>query len=182
MAEITENQASEQRNPTTEEKYREELSAKTYGFKKVRELAIGLGTTLIGSILGGIAGKTGEQKDISLMGTPVSKPFLGSLIGATIGSMVGGIVMGYEHWRNMERERLGVKEINEDVANMKIRERTSPELVKENERLREMLATEEQRTARLQSSTETPAEKIVKAGARPPIERTQTAAQTGLAL
>jgi hypothetical protein len=41
-----------------------------------------------------------------------------SLAGALAGTFVAGIVNAYEHWKNLESEKLAVSEINKDVGNL----------------------------------------------------------------
>jgi len=41
-----------------------------------------------------------------------------TFISTAVGSVLGGIASMYEHWVKVERERLGVQEINKDVASI----------------------------------------------------------------
>lgn len=140
------------------EKYAAQLSAGTYTWKKVKEFVI-----TAGGIVGGwFAGKGFEKirgKATSPFVIPLGKDAVGqpkgikgsaaTIIGALVGSSIASMIIAYEHWRKMESNKLSIDEINNDVANMKIRQRTDPELLKENDRLREMLETENKNTETL---------------------------------
>lgn len=148
-------------------KHESDLSVGTYAKKK----SIELGLTTLGAVAGWFA--TGAllkrpgavEKAVRLLGkdkeqaSKIAKDIVASpdvhfhikLIGGAVGSLFGGLPSIYGHWVNEEKSRIGVQEINEDAANLKIRIRTDPELVRENERLRTMLEKEEQKTDALKA-------------------------------
>lgn len=72
-----------------------------------------------------------------------SARWIGAGVGGFTGLLGGGIVVGYDHWRKQESERLAAQEINEDVAKLELFKPSDPELVAENKRLRQMLAEAE---------------------------------------
>lgn len=82
--------------------------------------------------------------DLDIDNTPrdsrftVSYKTLGAIVGGIVGATIGGIILGYGKWKKKESERLAVGEINDDIANIKIRQRTDEELIRENNSLREM--------------------------------------------
>lgn len=160
------------------EKYKKDLSVGTYAVKQIADIVISFGSMILGGIAGNYIGNTYAksvtigQEELKRFGVTWNIHPVGAMVGAMAGGMIGGIIQGYSRWKKHESERLAVSEINEDVANMKIRYRTDPELVRENARLREMLEQEEQRTiAMQQQSGRNPAQQIVEQGARSPRER-----------
>jgi hypothetical protein len=176
-----------------EEKYSKELSAGTYAKKQIMDVFISLGSMLGGGALGYfLAGKGSKEiknpfygkeskiaeniagLDNSKEKITVDRWFIGILVGTMVGSLVGGLIQGFSRWRKSESERLAVAEINEDVANMKIRHRTDPELLKENQRLREMLEAEDK------GRGNKTAKAIVKKGAKTPVEHSQTKQEAAL--
>lgn len=75
-------------------------------------------------------------------------------IGAAVSGLIATAVFAYEHWVKQESTKIGVQEINADISNVKMRTRTDPELVRENERLRGMLHEEEVKTQKLRTELE----------------------------
>lgn len=155
-----------------EEKYGEKLTPVVYAKKQIGDMLISFGSLIAGAYLGSLLGTKVDSKNAIPTKSmpfglekamPAQAHVKGALIGAVLGGMIGGIIQGFSRWRKHESERLSVAEINEDVANMKIRNRTDPELVKENARLREMLEEQEKKTAQMQSV----ASKIVEHGPKP---------------
>lgn len=85
---------------------------------------------------------TAEQVD-------AQRKWIGRGGGVFLGLVVSGIILAYEHWVKQESSRIAVGEINNDIANLKVLQKTDPELLKENQKLQEMLVAEEQKTAQL---------------------------------
>ncbi len=73
--------------------------------------------------------------------------------GMILGGLVSGSVLAYGHWVKQESTKLSVQEINQDIANVKLRTRGTEELAKENMRLRAMLREEEAKTEALRMHT-----------------------------
>lgn len=124
-----------------EKAYADQLSPGTYVWKQIRSLLItfagvggGLGITYLLKKHGKIAPNVSVPQwmagkaDASL---PVEA------IGGFGGALVSGLFQGYEHWSKMEAERLAVDEISRDIAEARFR--MNPELVRENENLRELV-------------------------------------------
>ena len=144
-----------------EKRHAYDLSASKYAQKKGLELAL----TATGAGVGFIAGKYGIHK-LPIKAFPKSLrelvendpemrrefEFPASLMGSAIGMSVGTVPIAYEHWRKEEAKRFAVQEMNQDVANAKIRTRTDPELVEENIRLRQMLEEKAAQTEALLSA------------------------------
>ncbi len=183
--------ANENPRKSIEEKYKDKLTPVAYAKKEIADFAISVGSMVAGGFIGNTIGnrlkKPGAVPDKDSVFGNVEKIYpkisvWGALIGSMLGGMVGGIIQGYSRWKKHESERLAVSEINEDVANMKIRYRTDPELLRENERLREMLAEEEKKTEALKQQKEerTLAGKIAEEGPRSPLERPQISAGAAL--
>lgn len=151
----------QEKTSSLEDEYADRLSAGTYALKKIKEVVITAGGVVggwfagrqidkykgYGSMLSDThaeildAANPGRGARLRGLATPVA------VLGAAAGSIVSGIALAYGHWRKEESQKLAVDEINRDIANMKIRQRTDPELLKENDRLRAMLEQEEQKNA-----------------------------------
>ncbi len=142
-----------------DDRYKEKLSPATYAKKQIGDILSSFGSLIVGGIVGNLIGKAFKIGD-DFSTTEYGKTFkilptlklLPTAVGAIVGSMIGGIIKGYSRWEKHEKERLEISEINEDVANMKIRHRTDPELLKENNILRETLAAEIQKTEEIQKA------------------------------
>ena len=185
-----------------DEKYQKELSAGTYAKKQIYDLVISFGSMALGAFAGykfapkgnskviNFIGKKlfDEEKDIDVdslspkakEGAAYTNKITYAFIGSLIGGIIGGIIQGYSRWHKQESERLAVQEINEDVANMKIRDRTDPELIRENDRLREMLDVETQKTQVMLQERQTPAQKVAQQGAKTPLEYSQIVSDKAL--
>lgn len=140
-------------NEVLEKKHEDELSVQRYTFKKIRETVISFGGLIgggyIGGLLGGMYAKSKNlPHEMSIIAEGV--PFLsgkginkqqgnGGFIGVMLGSLISGLIIGYEHWRKVESQKLAVDEINQDIANTIAIQPTDKELVGENKRLRGML-------------------------------------------
>lgn len=140
-------------NEVLEKKHEEELSVGHYTFKKIRETVITfgglIGGTYIGGLLGGMYAKS-KNLPHEMSSLAESIPFLngkginkqqgnGGFIGFMLGSLISGMIIGYEHWRKVESQKLAVDEINQDIANTIAIQPIDKELVVENKRLRGML-------------------------------------------
>ncbi|MFO1241971.1 MAG: hypothetical protein U1E36_02030 [Rickettsiales bacterium] len=159
----------QQASVSFDQKHADDLSASRYATKKLYEL----GVTGAGVLLGGtaayflgksgkfrswITNKFGEEAYRGAVSLNEETQKLGkfsplTFVGGTLGTAFSSLFLTYEHWRKEEVAKLSVKEINEDISNMKIRYRTDPELLKENERLRDMLAEEEKKTEALRKDS-----------------------------
>ncbi|GEM_PF-2624539 len=165
---------SENNKISVKEKHEDELSAGSYAKKKLYELAV-TGTGF--AIGGGTAYKLTEHKPslvfkafswlplpesfrnefkaastspekLTALSTELKKPI--AFLGGAVGMILSGLVLGYEHWRKVESEKIAVDEINRDISNIKIIPHSNPELERENIRLREMLEKEEKKTAQFE--------------------------------
>ena len=162
--------AANEREAKFDQRHAEELGAKRYAFKQLKQWGINFGFPIIGAGAGfGIGSLFRKSKpllpemtataleelpsleqNVIKLGSKVTKAqAIVAASGAVVGVVVAGLVELYEHWRQVESARLAAAEVNEDVSNMKIRMRTDPELLRENDRLRQMLEAEEQKTAKL---------------------------------
>jgi len=120
-----------------EEKYAEDLSATRYAGKKVYELVLSIGGTIAGGVIGHYLGKALGRGTRQLeAGGNIS---IASIIGGFAGFIGSGLVLGYEHWKKEESQKLAVAEINRDIANKIGIEPTDKELVRENQQLRAMV-------------------------------------------
>ena len=115
-------------------KHNDELSASTYAGKKIYETIV----SFLGIGLGAAVGYS-MDKHHGFQATAKKKFGWRTIAGAVVGSTISGIILGYQHWRKVESTKIAVQEINNDISNMTIRQRTDPELIRENDRLREML-------------------------------------------
>lgn len=140
-------------NNELEQKRADDLSVGRYTFKKIRETVISFAGTFGGMFVGGkIGGAMSEgQKLPAVYKIPKGIPFIGGksyntkqatggFVGMMVGSLVAGLIIGYEHWRKIESQRIAVDEINKDIASTAAIQPTDKELVAENTRLRGMLA------------------------------------------
>ena len=162
-----------------DEKYSKELSAGTYAKKQVLDIIVSMGSIVIGGLVGNYIGVKANlfghnsAEDFGSKYLPKKQNLAGAGIGALFGSIIGQLIQGFGRWKKHESGRLAVAEINEDVANMKIRDRTDPELLKENDRLREMLDAESQKTTDINERT-SPAQKHLEEGKKTMVEHSQT--------
>jgi len=151
-------------NEALEQKHADDLSIGRYTFKKIREMVVMGGGAIGGALAGIFAGKPSE---IPLIAAEVVEeiPLLKRLptfisgmskgqaalagIGAMIGTVAGALIIGYEHWRKEESQKLAVDEMNKDMADTIAIQPVDKELVTENKRLRGMLhELEEKRSYR----------------------------------
>lgn len=166
-------------NTDIKERYKDKLTAGVYAKKQITDILVQFGSLIGGGLIGNFIGKSfGKKNPASAMESetttwiPKGIHVVGTAVGAILGSMIGNIIQGYNRWKKHEAERLAIAEINEDVANMKIRHRTDPQLLAENDRLREMLEVESQKTQELEqqvsSKKNASVDKILDKGARTP--------------
>jgi hypothetical protein len=134
----------------------DKLSPGTYAYKQIRNIVVNVAGYGVGWFAGGFIGgffdknKTGvanqAEKVIErgmdvegfLSNVKKSGKSLGSWVGLVVGGMAASIYLGYEHWAKGEAARLAIDEINRDIAETKLR--MNPELRRENNLLREMIA------------------------------------------
>lgn len=134
----------------------DKLGFGAYAWKQLRSLSISLIAIGGGGFLGHAIGKGMKN---STMQVPkflqkfintetVSSRFGAMGIGIVAGTLVDGLFQGYEHWAKGEAARLGVDEMNRDIAESRLC--MNPELLRENALLREMVAKQEEqlKTAR----------------------------------
>lgn len=148
------------------EKYKEKLTVQRFVTKQVIDLVISFGSLIVGAAAGYYIDKStykpgrnlNQTIDTSLENPQnIIKSFIpprgglrGGVIGAFVGSFIGQTFQGYERWSKHESERMAVEEINRDIAGFQaMRQKANPELVEENNRLREMLAVESAKTQEL---------------------------------
>ena len=176
---MPENTQTEAERQEFKEKYSKELSAGTYAKKQIYDLIVSFGSMAIGAVIGSRIGAKSNAFDSNhentratgILGKKVN--LAGGGTGLIIGSIIGQLIQGYERWFKNESERLAVSEINEDIANMKIRDRTDEGLVRENDRLREMLEVEEQKTATLTEKLGGAAKDHLKKGKKSPLDHSE---------
>ena len=125
--------AEEQKQDTIEK----QLSVGNFAMQQARTIGLLVGGTLVGGAaffglaktgLGAKLGKWLARSDLEgLTGEKLEKAIKSATIGGTHamagagalgGLLVGGAASQYEHWAKVERERLGVQEINKDVADI----------------------------------------------------------------
>lgn len=150
------------------EKYKEKLTVQRFVTKQVIDLVISFGSLIVGAAAGYYIDKSTYKPGNNLKQTidtnlqnpdadnwlksmiPARGGLRGGVIGAFVGSFIGQTFQGYERWSKHESERMAVEEINRDIAGFQaMRQKANPELVEENNRLREMLAVESAKTQEL---------------------------------
>ena len=124
MAEPVQTSSAEDRQKRIDEK----TSVGVYALKQVQQTVIPLIGAGIGWLLGAgilknarmaqwiekrMAWKNAFGSGFEVGGKPI---FVGITTG--IGTMIAGMFNTYEHWRNLESEKLAVAEINTDVGNL----------------------------------------------------------------
>lgn len=136
----------------------QKLSPTTYALKQMRDLLF----TVVGVGGGGYLGyKFGgyfsENRKVSdgfasafkkLFGAggeliaDAPTKWIGLFTGSFLGEAVAINILGYEHWKKTESARLSVEEINQDIAEAKLK--MDPELKRENTELRKMIAEQDE--------------------------------------
>lgn len=123
----------------------DKLSAGTYAMKQIRNTVINFAGLGAGGVAGWHLGKLAKADGlIQRLGDRfghANGKTVGAVIGAFVGNMVAVLVLGYEHWAKAEAQRLAVDEINKDIAEARLR--MNPELVRENNALREIVAKQD---------------------------------------
>ena len=176
------------------DRYKDKLTPMAYIQKQLYDFMVSFGSAALGAVIGSAIGSAMEAKktkksDAEHPGfNDVARESLrdwvgkyadkvsptGGIIGFFVGSMIGQIVQGYDRWKKHEAGRLAVAEVNQDIANITVlKQRTNPELVQENQTLREMYATVKTQNEALLAQ-KTPVEKLLEEGARTPGETRET--------
>jgi len=191
MADDKEKQKTPEVTQEFYEKHKSELGPLAYAWKQVKILGITFGAAAIGAIIARPLWKITGKKDMEIpipdpraLFSPgwaiknedkliIGKGHASNVVGGFIGLIVGGIINTYGHWKNVRGQQLAVEEVNNDISQMKIRQRTDPELLKENDRLRAML---EEKT--MQSDRTGNVGEILKKGMQNPMDHAARVPET----
>ncbi len=155
-----------------EKKHEWELSATRYALKQLVQWGVSLGSTVVGGAGGYLLGKHKPEwvdKTIIKQVKKIPSPFIqdpevlaalesggakkgvAAFLGAMAGATLAGVALMFEHWKKEESQKLAVDEMNTDISTaLTMHERTNPELLAENNTLREMWNAERQKTQALQ--------------------------------